>query len=157
MVAEITAILTSLKTANDIIKGMNALKTESAISDTRIELGNIILDLQSRTSSLQQQYDEIIRSKNDLEKKLIEMSHFNSEKQKYILKDIAIGSIAYIPEEEKDRVGNTHWLCQNCLDNQKSFSVYQFKIRDIKGNIYYCPKCKGEIVIPHSHKFSLHS
>ena len=46
MLAEISAGLSSLKAAKDIVQGLNALKTEAAINGVKIELQGLILDAQ---------------------------------------------------------------------------------------------------------------
>jgi hypothetical protein len=146
MVAELTQMFSSLKLASDFIKGFNSLKTETALNEAKIELTNIILSLQSNASSLQEKYDEIVRSKNELEKKLTELRNFDSEKKKYELKNIITGVIAYVPKEEKDRVNDKHWLCQNCLDNFQRFTIYQVEHKSSDNIRYYCPNCKSSFV-----------
>ena len=144
MLMELTQTFTLLKTASDLIKGFNSLKNQVALNEIKLELTNIVLSLQSNASSLQEKYDEVIRSKNELEQKLTEFRNFDSEKKKYVLKEIAPSVIAYIPQDEKDRVGNTHWLCQNCLDNSQKFSIYQVKQKHSLDIDYYCPSCKNQ-------------
>jgi predicted SprT family Zn-dependent metalloprotease len=81
------------------------------------------------------------------------MIDFNSEKNKYVLKEITTGIIAYVLKDENNRISDTHWLCQNCLDNQKKFSIYQIKKNQSGGSLFHCPSCKEEIFIPNPKPF----
>ena len=141
MVAELTATFSLLKTASELVRGFNSMQNQIAVGDIKIELNNIILDLQANANALNEKYNSIVNSKNDLEKEIINLKDFKSQKEKYILKEIFVGILAYVPKDEIDRIGKHHWLCQNCLDNLQKFSIYQ------KHNDYYftCPHCKNEI------------
>ena len=141
MLTELTATFSLLKTASELIKGFNSMQNKMAIGDIKIELNNIILDLQSNASSLNEKYNSLVNSKNDLEKEIANLKDFKSQKEKYILKEIFVGIHAYVPKEEKDRISKYHWLCQNCLDNLQKFSVYQRKHE----HYYTCPHCKNKI------------
>ena len=144
MIAELTQSFALLKTASDMIKGFNSMQKEIAVGDIKIELNNIILALQANTSSLNEKYNSLVNSKNELEKEIAGLKDFKSKKEKFILSEIAPSVIAYIPKDEKERVGNTHWLCQNCLDNSQKFSIYLVKVKHSLDIDYYCPSCKNQ-------------
>jgi len=147
MIAELSQTFALLKTASDLVKGFTSVQNKIAIGDIKVKLNNIILDLQANASSLQEKYNEIVNSKNELEKKVGELKNYKSEKEKYILKEITTGIIAYVPKKEKDRISKNHWLCQNCLDNSKKFSIYQRH----NDNYFSCPHC-GNRIFPDSDK-----
>lgn len=148
MVAELTTLLTSLKAASDIVKGLNSMKIDAAVNEKVIELSSIIISLQVETLSLQTKYSQLIQTKSELEKIITQMKEWNITKEKYILREIAPDVFAYVHKEEKESAGNKHWLCANCMDNEKKESIYQVSK---KGNIpihtYYCPSCKNEILV----------
>lgn len=148
MVAELSAFLGGLKAASDVIKGLSSMKVDAAVNEKVIELSSIIISLQAETLSLQTEYSKLVQTKSELEKVITKMNEWNITKEKYILREIAPDVFAYSHKEEKDSAGNKHWLCANCMDNEKKESIYQVSIKgNLPNHTYYCPSCKNEILV----------
>ncbi len=141
MLSEITTALASLKAASDIIKGFNALQLEVAVKEKSTELFNIIISLQSNILSMQSEYSELLTSKSNIEKELLELKNNISDKSKYILVEIAPGILAYTPKETSNSFEPKHYLCQNCYDTKNQKSVLQRKYAEHKDLI--CNSCKS--------------
>ena len=76
-IAEITAALTSIKIAKDMVKGIASLDSDIAIKSKSSELLNVIVELQEHILSMQSQYSELLQSENNLKKKLAELESWN--------------------------------------------------------------------------------
>lgn len=148
MLSEITTALSSLKIASDIVKGFSSLKLETAVKEKSTELLNIIITLQQSIFSLQSEYEKVQNSKSVVEGELKKLKNWDRTKRKYILKEISPDVIAYIHKTPKESVSEKHWLCANCFDNSQKESIYQIRKRgNIPSHVYYCPKCKNEILV----------
>jgi uncharacterized protein YbaR (Trm112 family) len=141
MLSEITTALASLKAASDIIKGFNSLQLEVAVKEKSTELFNIIISLQSNILAMQSDYSELLTSKSNIEKELLELKNSISDKSKYILVDIAPGVLAYTLRETINSLEPKHYLCQNCFDTKNQKSVLQRKYAEHKDLI--CNSCKS--------------
>jgi DNA repair exonuclease SbcCD ATPase subunit len=129
MLSEITSALSSLKVASDIIKGFNSLKVEATVKEKSTELLNIIISLQHSIFSLQSEYEKLSKLKSALEDELQKLKEWDSIKNKFILKEVAPDTIAYVHKDSSEAASDKHWLCANCFDNEKIESIYQIKIR----------------------------
>ncbi len=150
---ETTAILSALKTLKDIIKSFSSLSSDVAIKEKTSELLGIIVDLQGDILLMQSEYGELLKSKNDLEKELIELKDWEKTKSQYKLKKIASGTFVYSYEDSHDSKDPPHWLCANCYHNGKK-SILQFST---KAFFYFCPKCKTEIHHPNGKSVGIDS
>ncbi|MFA5804713.1 MAG: hypothetical protein WC879_08710 [Melioribacteraceae bacterium] len=127
MLNEITTALASLKAASDIIKGFNSLQVDVAVKEKSSELFNIIITLQSNILSMQSEYGELLESKNNIEKELVELKKLVSDKSNYELVQIDTGIFAYTQKSDSNAGNPKHYLCQNCFDNKNYKSILQRK------------------------------
>jgi len=151
--AEITAILSGIKTITDFVKSVSSLSPDVAIKEKTSELLGIIVDLQNNILLMQSEYSKLLKSKDDFEKELIELKDWEKTKSQYKLKKIAPGTFAYSYEDSHDSEDPPHWLCANCYHNGKK-SILQFST---KAFFYFCPKCKTEIHHPNGRSVGIDS
>lgn len=154
-IAEITAIITSLKNVTDIVKELINLKSDSTIKEKSTELLNIIVTLQEYVLSLQTKHSELLQSKNDLEKKLIDIESWEKEKAKYELAEISPHVFVFSTKKNDDSSQKPHWLCANCYNDNKK-SILQFTRSDGSGSHYTCHKCKSIITKYSEEYLALH-
>ncbi|MFA7421835.1 MAG: hypothetical protein WCZ90_19280 [Melioribacteraceae bacterium] len=146
MVNEISLVLTSIKSATDIIKGFTSLKTEVAVKEKAIELQNIILDLYSHINIMNVEFGKVIEEKESIEKVLNNINDWSVEKQKYILAEISPKVYAFVHKDYFESKEETYWLCAHCFESQRHKSIYQLKVDEGYQKKYYCPACKNEIL-----------
>ena len=145
--ADIPIIIQSLKDAKSIADAIRQLDKKVAIDEKASELFNIIIDLQSHVSSLQSdlmliqtQHGELLQTKSNLEKELVQMKNWDITKSKYKLISVTAGNVVY---ESQDTSETKHWLCTNCYEKQQK-SILQSK--HPKGSMgaareVFCPAC----------------
>jgi hypothetical protein len=147
VITEISAALTTIKVAKDLIKGISSLNADVAIKEKTVDLLGTIVDLQEHILSMQSKYGELLKSKSDLEEKLKQHEEWLITKSGYTLNEVATGVFVYCSKESKDATEPKHWLCANCFSNEKK-SILQLSKYDGSGQHYSCPGCKTDIYIP---------
>jgi hypothetical protein len=83
-----------------------------------------------------------LRSKDELEKKLIEQENWHNERARYHLKKVGGGVFVYALKESNATTEPAHWLCAHCYEEQKK-SILQRNPYPT----WLCPRCKTKIVI----------
>jgi hypothetical protein len=144
MLAEISAGLSSLKTMKDIVQGMNAAKGEAAVNTVKIELQGLILDAQQGLFAAQEAQSADARRIAELEQEIMRFKDWSAEKQRYELKSMRGGSVAYSEKASVNARQSPHWLCANCFEQgRKSFMQ---KLGEVGPHaIYECAACKAKM------------
>lgn len=153
MVTELTALISSLKVASDIVKGLNSMKIDAAVNEKVIELSSIIISLQTETLSLQIVHSELINSIEKLTLDIKQLKEWNCKKEDYELLKFSTGSVVYQKTKQKNRnsTNNSIWFCQNCIDNLSKVSVFQ-PVREshpaVSAIEFSCTNCASKILVP---------
>lgn len=146
MIAEISAGYTSLKSALDIAKGLNATNTQVQINDAKITLQQLILEAQMSLSSANEAQVASTKRIRELEEEITCLKAWDAEAERYELKNIYTGAVAYVLKPEAQGSEAPHWLCANCFTNKrKSFLQQQMQIQSTM--IFKCPSCAGVISV----------
>jgi len=94
MLLEISAGLSSLKTAKEIVQGLGSLKTEAAINEVKINLQSLILDAQQGLFSAQEAQTAANERIRQLEQRILEFENWTAESHRYELADAGQGTLA---------------------------------------------------------------
>jgi hypothetical protein len=121
-VAEIAAAVTGIRSALDITKAMVGLRDAEAFRTKSIELQSVVLEALEKAIEARESYAAQSDRIRALEAEVAQLKAWDAEKQRYDLKSIGQGAVAYILKLEA-RAGQTpHWLCPNCFaKGQKAF------------------------------------
>jgi rubrerythrin len=135
----VTAITSAAKRLSDT-------REEVKVNEVAIQLQGIVLDLQSEMMMIQSDYQNILRSKEDLEKKLVEQENWDKERTRYHLKNVGTGltGFVYALNKSEPSIEPPHWICPNCYEDKKK-SILQFTRK--MPSSWNCPRCKTEVVI----------
>lgn len=147
MIAEITAAVSSIKAAAGIIGQILKADKLEAVKSKTIDLNNIIINLQSEMLVMQNDFYSMMQEKDELKEKLARQAEYISKRNNYKLKRLGDGAIVYTPKLKKHAAGKNHWLCANCMDNKRKFSIYQIAEKNGLFSEYVCPNCKSSIKI----------
>lgn len=129
MLAEISAGLSSLKAAADIIKGLNAANTQAAITEVKIGLQKLVFEAREALAAAQAAQASALQRIHDLEQEIVQLKDWDGEKQRYQLNTIDSGAVAYTLKPGMENGEPPHWLCANCF-NRRHKSFLQFKGQD---------------------------
>lgn len=148
MLAEITAALSGLQAAGNLLQGLNAANAQARINDVKITLQNQIFQAQSALTTAQQSQSALTTRINDLEQEIVRMKNWESEKQNYELKSISTGAFAYMRKAGMESGQPLHWLCANCFDHgNRSILQNQGRAADKQYSIYGCHHCSSKIQV----------
>jgi hypothetical protein len=161
MLAEISAGLSSLKAATDILKGLNAASTQAAINEVKIGLQEKIFDAREALSAAQEAQAACLKKVRELEAQIVQLKDWEGEKQRYHLQAIDSGVVAYMPKPGMENGEPPHWLCANCFSRgQKSYLQFKGQDRTPTGSrgdhsTYGCDTCKAAVKVVYTRKPSV--
>ena len=109
----IAAAIGSLKTASDLAKAFIGVRDSTVIQGKVIELQSAILAAQSSALAAQSEQFTLLNKVLQLEEEVAKARAWDAEKQKYELKRIYPGIVAYALKPETGGAEPRHWLCPN--------------------------------------------
>ena len=122
MIAEISAGLSSLKAAKDILQAMNGMQTATTINDIKLTLQGHILEAQQGLFKAQEAQTTAARRISELEQESVRLKDWSGEKQRYQLHDVGRGAMTYMIKLGMENGEPSHWLCATCFEQgRKSF------------------------------------
>jgi predicted HTH domain antitoxin len=137
MVAEVFAGISSLKMALDIAKGLKDI-------DDATRRNAAIIELQEKILSAQAAQAELVETMGELKKRVIELETWDTEKQRYELKELGPGLFCYAVKETIRGSEPFHCLCANCYGDRKK-SFLQKRISGEYYDEYRCNSCDEKI------------
>lgn len=146
MTAELTAAITSLRAAADIAKAMIGLRDAALIQSKVIELQGEILSAQSSAFAAQETQSALLERVRNLEKEVADLEAWETEREKYELKEIIAGVFAFGLKENAGTSEPQHFLCSNCYQDRRKSILQAQKGRDLEPQLH-CPKCQMTIVV----------
>ena len=147
---ELGGALGALQTASNIVKTFAGLRSDTERSAKLVELNNQIMAAQTGAIQANAAQAKLIDRVGNLEKELIRHETWTAEKQRYELKEIALGSFAYALKKEAQGSEPMHFICQTCYENGKK-RILQIHHKHhghaplSQRSNYICPECKAEI------------
>jgi hypothetical protein len=117
---EFAAAYSALTHIAGIAKGLFQTHAQVKINDVAIELQGAILDLQAKLSGIHSQYQEMLKAKENTEKKLVAYEQWERESARYAMKEMAPGTVAYALKPDCAAGEPTHWLCPTCYKNRQA-------------------------------------
>jgi hypothetical protein len=141
--------LGALKAATEIVKTIVGLRDSSKILENTVELNTKILSAQQALADAQAEQTTLIETIRQLEEEIARLKAWNDgEKQKYELKSLGGGSIAYALKEEAKGTEPMHWICAQCYDDGKR-SILQRTGNVGAGRLipYRCNRCQSTLMV----------
>lgn len=142
MYAEIATALASIKSLAEIAKITSDVKASAQVIQKTAELNITILALQEKMSTVLTEKDALLQEKKDLEQKITQFDHWETEAARYELKEIALDVFMYTVKPSAAIGEPSHWLCPNCYEDKRK-SIIQ-RDSTISKAFYACPNCKHQ-------------
>ena len=149
---DMTAIAQALgafKAMKDIAEATIGLRDAAAFRERQIEFQGKIIDAQNALTALQEERTALIEAVRQREEEIASLKAWETEKQRYELKDLASrsGAFAYMIKLAMQSGEPLHCLCAVCYEHGKK-SLLQATSRLGAGNrIWTCPVCKTDILM----------
>jgi hypothetical protein len=141
MYSEIASALTALKTIGELTTLLIKTSADSRVTENAIDLQSALISLQSTMLTLQSQYQILLREKDEVEKRLIDIENWEAEAEKYTLIEMVPGVFVYALKDDYKSTAPSHWLCPNCYQAKKK-SILQFRPTGDGYNVFICSACK---------------
>jgi hypothetical protein len=123
------------------------LRDAAALQTKVIELQGLILTAQGSALGAQSEQFATMERLRLLEAKVSELEAWETEKQRYQLKDHGSETFAYALRHDASAGEPHHRLCVTCFENRRR-SILQFKHKTYRGQeVMHCPGCKTDIAL----------
>lgn len=140
VIAEGTALITSIKGTIDIIKGLKLSYDARTFAQAQSEILEQLFTIRADALALQEKHLALINEKEELIKKLMEFEQWKQTESEYELKKIILGIYAYSLKKSQQSEEPSHWLCTNCWKDRKE-SILQAEFDNGEEAKYFCPEC----------------
>ncbi len=138
---ELSALITSSKAAYDIAKGLTSAYVDDKIKERTSELLSILLSVQTNALAVQAKHSELLKEKDDIAKKVMELEDWAQTKSNYELKEMGPGVSAYLRKKTDGAGDFSLWICPYCYNNKKDSPLQKEYHSDVAG-YYFCPECQ---------------
>ena len=145
MLAEIATGLSSLKTAGDILKAFNGVKTDIATQKIQLDLQRAMGDAQAGLLAAQDAQAALTGKISKLEDEIARLKNWDADKQRYELKRYYPGSLTYTVKPGMDGGEPTHHLCANCYQGSKKSILQATTEIQMRYRIHVCHSCNGKV------------
>jgi hypothetical protein len=146
---EVSAGLSSLKLAKDMLQAMNGVHTAVQINDVKFTLQGHILDAQQGLFAAQEAQADASKRIATLEQEILGLKDWETEKQRYALKRYYPSAFAYALKPEMAAGEPPHRLCANCYQQGKKSILQGTAETVLRHRIFRCPLCKTEGPLSH--------
>jgi len=137
MVAEVAAGIGAFKAMFDMAKALKDMDVAATRNAAVIELQEVILATQAQQTTLANRVSE-------LEEEVRRFETWEAEKQRYELKDVGDGAVAYMLKPNARGPEPPHWLCPNCYQDRK-LGHYQRAGQQGRDHVFKCTSCKEHL------------
>jgi hypothetical protein len=142
MAIDFSAAFGLMKAITGTTKRFADTREEFKVNEVAIQLQGIALDLQSEMQMIQSDYQNVLRAKEDLEKKLVEQEGWDKERARYRLEKVGHGVFVYSLDMTQPNIEPAHWICANCYQEKKKSIIQRNPYPH-----WICPRCKISVII----------
>ncbi len=141
------AAMTSFKAMKDITEAMIGMRDTALFQGKAIELQSKIMDAQSSVFAANEERAMLIEKVSALEKQIARLEAWETEKQKYELKEIVGGAFAYSLKKEAAGTEPPHEICASCYQKGTKSFLQQVQRDHGRAVVKVCHDCGSEIYI----------
>jgi hypothetical protein len=138
----ITGLSTLAKTAIDIASSNDAAQRNALL----IEFQKVLIQSQSMIASEQIKNASLIARHQELEQEIVRLKHWEAEREKYELKEVARGVFARVDKGYVGQLQSAHKYCATCFEKGIK-SPLQQQSAEMRQVGLHCFTCKSQIII----------
>lgn len=144
-VSAIGVVATSLNTLINMTKAMKDVHDATLIDGKVFELQRAILETQQSVFAANEERTALIEEVREAKAQIARLEAWDAEKQRYELKEVGAGSLAYVVKETM-RIGEPlHQICAACYQHARK-SILQPRAKHPDMTLF-CSECKAELFI----------
>ena len=144
-VLAISGALTSLKTANDLLGALIGAKEAESVRGEVVKCLGQVIAAQRDCLAAQEAHSALLKQKDELERKVVELEDWGREKARYELQDAGLGQLAYTLKEAMQGGEPRHHLCPNCYASGRKSILQPFD--GYLSRYLNCHACKLELTV----------
>ena len=141
MYAEISAAITSAKTALDIAKAANGLANYNELVSAVSEVNTKLIQATTVALASLEKQSALTSEISELKEKLRESENWEGQMKRYKLHAFPTGVLAHALQPGMEQGQPIHYLCTTCVSKR------QITIMQPHGRNLHCPVCKTNISI----------
>jgi Zn finger protein HypA/HybF involved in hydrogenase expression len=144
MPSEVFGGIAAFKAMMDIAKALKDM-------DSAASRNAAVIDLQEKIFSAHAAQTALLEKVGELEAKVAGFEKWEGEKQRYEMKQLAPGFVAYVLKEPERLTAPPHAICTNCYERGfKSVLQSNGEIR-VHDHAFICPACKAKFACQSRH------
>ena len=148
VIAEVAAISSSLNVVLNMAKAMLSIRDQATIQEKVVELTSEIMTAQQNAIAAVAAQSALIDRVADLEKQIVEMETWETEKLRYQLREASrIGTYAYVLRSAMSDGEPAHYLCVECYHKRKKTILQGVPDLERGFRVYHCSVCRTKIAI----------
>lgn len=129
-----------LKTAIELTKTIVDVRDSAKLAAVKSELLGLLLEAQEEKLALVAQKRELAQRVSDLEA-------WDGEKERYEMKDVGQGCIAYTIKPEAQGAEPAHSICADCYQRHQKSILKPFTIPAGRAQGLRCHTCRSEMIV----------
>ena len=141
----IAEAMRALRSANDIARDMIDTPEAEAFRIKQIKFLAKLMEVNQYAFAAQHEREALLQEISTLEEKIASFEAWSAEQGRYELKDVGVGSLAYVIKEAVRGAEPVHKLCARCFQHREK-SILQPRQMQME-DLLFCPECKTEIKI----------
>jgi hypothetical protein len=123
------------------------LRDAEAFRAKSIEIQETVLRALDSGIEAREAYSKQLDAIRTLETEVAGLKAWDAEKQRYELKTIGYGPVAYMPKPAARGSEPPHWLCPNCYAKGEKAFFQPTGDRKGRESVYVCARCKGTVAV----------
>ncbi len=139
MYAEISAAITSAKTALDIAKAANGLANYNELVSAVSEVNTKLMQATTLALASLEKQSALTTEIAELKEKLREVEDWDGLMKRYALQAFPTGALAYALQPGMEQGQPLHYLCTACVDKKKKTTLQP------SGRLLHCPECNTNL------------
>jgi hypothetical protein len=144
----IPSVISGLKVAGDMAKGLLELKSITDVQSKVIDLQSAILSAQSSALAANADQFALAEEVRGLKAEIASMKAWEAEKQRYKLYSPYDGVVVYALTETMASGEPAHWICTSCYQQGKKSLLNLAGGSHGEKTTFDCPKCKSQVLTP---------
>lgn len=139
-ISAIAGAVGSLNAASQMAQALIGIRDAQTFSDKAIELQRKVLEAQGHASAAYAAQTDLTNRIRELESEIVQLKDWRAEHERYELKELHAGSLAYAVKAGMERGEPPHYICAACVQKGQK-SILQGRTTSLGILELACPAC----------------